>query len=343
MPAPTKPAPSYSKCYALKEIIYGFWATKVTYTPDKYPDLTGKTAVVTGCNTGVGKEAAKLLYQKNCNVIGVCRTESKGLEAAESIKQEIGNSKGSISVVSGCDFLDFTTVPQAGKRIQEILAGKPLNIIIHNAGLMSSSNTGTSKQGLEAMFQTNVMGPQLLQHYLDPVFLKEDDTSLKRIVWVSSGAHLLGPSQYGIFWENPGFDGVAIEKRPAATTLYGATKAANILQAKAWATRNKEMVDKIGCVSVSCYPGNLRTDLQRDWHPWTRATVGRLFYPAEYGAYTELYSVLSPSLTTSDQGKYICPFDQVHEPRDDVKEGLQNGTDLALWDWIESEIKEYIS
>ncbi|XDT05270.1 short chain dehydrogenase [Nakaseomyces glabratus] len=253
MPAPTQPAPSYSKCYALKEIIYGFWATKVTYTPDKYPDLTGKTAVVTGCNTGVGKEAAKLLYQKNCNVIGVCRTESKGLEAAESIKQEIGNSKGSISVVSGCDFLDFTTVPQAGKRIQEILAGKPLNIIIHNAGLMSSSNAGTSKQGLEAMFQTNVMGPQLLQHYLDPVFLKEDDTSLKRIVWVSSGAHLLGPSQYGIFWENPGFDGVAIEKRPAATTLYGATKAANILQAKAWATRNKEMVDKIGCVSVSCY------------------------------------------------------------------------------------------
>lgn len=341
MPQPAIPAPAYSRLYAYKELLYGFHAAQVTYTPDKYPDLTGKTALVTGCNTGIGKETVKLLYQKNCNVIGVVRTESKGQQAFKDIKAEIGETKGSLELVSGCDFMDLTTIKAAGQRVAEVLGNKPLNIIIHNAGLMSPVKTGTSKQLLEAMFQTNVMGPQLLQHFLDDLFLKEDDTSLKRIVWVSSCAHLGGPNEYGIFWENPTFDGVPIDQRPNPMYLYGQSKAANIYQAKAWATRHKEAVDKIGCVSVSCYPGNLRTELQRDWFAWARKLTSYLLYPSVYGAYTELYSALSPEFTTKDQGTYICPFDQVHEPRGDVKEGLANGTDLILWDWIEKEIQEY--
>lgn len=340
MHRPTEPAPSYSKIRLLCEIYYGFRPNKPNFTPDDYPDLTGRTALVTGSNTGIGLEVTKLLYQKNCNVIMVVRNEAKGNAARDSVMKNIQNSKGNLYVVSGCDYTDLSLIKDVSKKIKDILKDKPLNIIIHNAGLMASFNNLTSKQGYELMFQTNVLGPQLLQHFLDPLFLKKD-SDLKRIVWVSSGAHLLAPSEYGISWDNPTFKGLPIEKRPSANVLYGQSKAGNIYQASAWATKNKKLVDEIGCVSTSCYPGNLNTDLQRDWNWIKRNTFGRMFWEAKYGAYTELYCALNPRLSSKDQGVYVCPFGEIHDPREDIKAGLQNGTDLIFWDDVEEIIEPF--
>lgn len=330
----TEPAPPYSKLSVYSGLWYGLWPHKPSFLPDQYPDLTDKTAIVTGANAGIGYEVVKLLYQKNCNVIAVVRTESKGVEARKNILQEISGSKGTIEVVSGCDFLDLSTVKPVGEKIDILLKGKPLNLIVHNAGLMAPDSKGTSKQGYEAMFSVNVLGPQLLQHFLDPLFLKEDDT-LKRIVWVSSGAHLYGFKEYGINWDNPTFEGVPISERPHHTVLYGQSKAANILQAKAWATKHEEFVKKTGCVSVSCFPGVLNTSLTRDWGFVTNKVLGWITYGGIYGAYSELYSVLSPDLTLKDEGAYIIPFGEVGEPRADIKVGLTNGSDLKLWDLVE--------
>ncbi|CCD25006.1 uncharacterized protein NDAI_0E01900 [Naumovozyma dairenensis CBS 421] len=336
----TEPAPPYSKLNVLCDIYYGFRPNKPTFLPQDYPDLTDKTAIVTGSNTGIGLQVVKLLYSKNCNVLSVVRTKSKGDAARDETIAEFPASKGSITVIGGCDYLDLTTVKPAASKIKDIIGDKPLNLIIHNAALMASVNTATSKQGYEAMFQTNVMGSQLLQHFLDPIFLKKDD-DLKRIVWVSSGAHLLGFKEYGINWDDPTFENCTVEERPSANTLYGQSKAANIFQAKAWASKNKEKVDEIGCVSVSCYPGNLKTDLQRDWNGWLRILRRSLFWDGIYGAYSELYAALSPKLTTKDQGAYVVPFGEVRDPREDVKVGLTNGSDLKLWDWVNDKIKEF--
>lgn len=335
-----QPAPSYSRSRGLGELYRSLRPYKPTYLPDEYPDLTNKTAIVTGANTGIGFHVSKLLYGKNCNVISVVRSESKGLEASAIIKKEVTNSKGSITVVSGCDFLDLSTVKQVGTDIKTVLGDKPLSIIIHNAGLMAPDSRGTSKQGYEAMFSVNVLGPQLLQHFLNPIFLKKDDP-LKRIVWVSSGAHFSGFPQYGINWENPTFEGVPIAERPNHQTLYGQSKAANIFQAKAWSTRHKELVEEIGCVSVSCFPGILKTELLRNWGSVANFVAGCLFYDGVYGAYTELYAALYPKLSTKDQGAYIFPFGEIHDPREDVKVGLTNGTDLKLWDYAEGKISPF--
>ncbi|KOG99422.1 uncharacterized protein DI49_1876 [Saccharomyces eubayanus] len=336
----TEPAPSYSKKKILYELYYGFRPNKPTYTPDDYPNLTGKTAIVTGANTGIGLHVAKILYEKNCDVIIVVRTAAKGEKARDEIVAGAPDSKGSVIIADGCDFLDLNTVKPTANKIKTALGDKPLNVIIHNAGLMSPINTGISKQGIEAMFQVNDMGPQLLQHFLDPLFLKKD-SDLKRIVWVSSASHLIAFREYGINWENPGFEGVDAGKRPAAAALYGQSKAANIMQAKAWSTKNKTIVDEIGCVSVSCYPGNLNTDLTRDWNPLLRKIGGYLFWDGKYGAYTELYGALSPALTTKDQGAYVVPFGEIHDPREDIKAALANGTDLKLWNLIEEKISKY--
>ncbi|EDO16518.1 hypothetical protein Kpol_513p34 [Vanderwaltozyma polyspora DSM 70294] len=336
----TEPAPSFSKIKTLYDMYYGFRPNKPTFLPEEYPDLTGKTAIVTGCNTGIGYFVMKLLYSKNCNVIAVVRTESKGIEAREKVLEEIKESSGSISVVGGCDLLDMTSIKSAAEKVKQTLGDKPLNIIIHNAGLMSSFNDGVSKQGIEAMFSTNVMGPQLLQHFLDPLFLKKD-SDFKRIVWVSSVAHLVGFPQYGINWENPGFINEPLDKRPAYWTLYGQSKAANILQAKAWYTKNQKIADEIGCVSVSCYPGNLKSELSRDFGTISKFVIMSVCWDVIYGAYSELYAALSPDLTTKDQGAYVVPFGEVQDPRNDLKVGLTNGTDLKLFNMVEDMIKDY--
>lgn len=72
--------------------------------------------------------------------------------------------------MDGCDFCDLTLIKGAAQEIKEIVNDRPINVIIHNAGLKSSNSTLTSKQGYESMLQTNVVGPQLLQHFLDPLF-----------------------------------------------------------------------------------------------------------------------------------------------------------------------------
>ncbi|CCE65496.1 hypothetical protein TPHA_0L01410 [Tetrapisispora phaffii CBS 4417] len=337
---PTEPAPKGKFTHLLYENFYGLFPNKPKYLPEDYPDLTGKTAIVTGSNVGIGFYTMKLLYSKNCNVISVVRTQAKGEAAKESILEEIKDSKGSITVVGGCDLADFETVKPAAKKIEEALGSNPLNIIIHNAGIAPAVNTQTSKLGYEMIFATNVMGPQLLQHFLDPLFLKEDD-KLKRIVWLSSAIHYASSPEYGINWEDPLYENSPVDKRPNATTLYGNSKAANAYQAKAWATRHKEIVDKIGCVSVSCFPGLLKSALTRDLSAFSNKVLSYLQYDTIYGAYAELYAALNPSFTIKDQGVYIVPFDEVHEPRADIAAAMKNGTDLVLWDWIETKISEF--
>lgn len=336
----TEPAPSYSRLASLKALAYGCFPNKPTYLPKDYPDLTGKRAIVTGCNTGIGYEAVKLLYTKNCSVIMVVRTESKGISACEEIKKSVPDSNGSLIVVGGCDFGDLTLMKGAAQEIKDILKNEPLNIIIHNAGIMPPKNDQTSVQGNELIFQTNVMGPQLLQHFLDPLFLKKD-SDLKRIVWVSSCAHLFGFPEYGINWQNPTYTNISISARPLAMILYGQSKAANIHQAKAWALKHKSIVDEIGCISVSCYPGNLNSGLTRNYDFFTRYVWSHIFYGSEYGAYSELFAALNPGLTIKDQGKYIAPFGEIHAPRADIKVGLENGSCVKLWDLVEEKISQY--
>ncbi|CAB4256488.1 uncharacterized protein KABA2_10S00242 [Maudiozyma barnettii] len=348
MKIPDITAPSTSKLYFLKEVYYGFRPNAPQFKPEHYPDLTGKTAIVTGCNTGIGKYVLGLLYQKNCRVIGVVRTKEKGEQAKNEIITANPDSKGTIDIVGGCDFLDFEKVNIAGKRIGELLdkpGSGPLNIVIHNAGLtwlVAPNSPKSSVQNYEAMYQTNVLGPQLLQHFIDPYLLKEDDVSLKRLVWVSSAAHFFTPEPYGIYWEDPGFKDTPSEQRPKGMNLYGQSKTYNIYQAQAWYDIHKEQADKIGCVSVSCYPGNLSTDMSRAWWPPFVTAAKLVVWDGVYGAYSELYCALSPTLTSKESGSYIVPFGEIHDPREDVKAGLTNGIATQIWEFCEDQISEYL-
>lgn len=327
--------PKFSRLQALKQIYKGIRPIHNTdFTEDSYPDLTGKLCIITGINTGIGYETVDILLSKNCNVIGIIRTESKGLAAKEKLLAKNKDTKGSLQIVSGCDLSDFESVKATGISLQSILKDKTINLIIHNAGLMSNFNNRNNPNGIELMFATNVMGPQLLQSYIDPFFLKKDDT-LKRIVWVSSLAHMGAPSPFGFNEKDPKY--LDVKSRPQATTLYGQSKACNILQAKAYGLKND--IEQYGIKSVSVFPGILNTELARDYPRIVKYVWSKIFYEPRYGAISELYGCFYPDLKTGD---YVVPFGATETPRYDINAALTNGVCLKLWDYVQSEISDYL-
>lgn len=331
LPEPKK----ISKLQVAKQIYQAIRPTfNQQFTEKDYPDLTGKLCIITGMNTGIGFEAVDILLSKNCNVIGVVRSESRGLEAKEKLLAKNKDTKGSLSILAGCDLSNFATVKETGVKLQTALKDKTVNLIIHNAALMSDFNDKSNADGIELMFATNVMGPQLLQAYIDPFFLKNDD-SLKRIVWVSSLGHTLAPKTFGINVADPEY--LDVKSRPDAAALYGHTKAGNILQAQAYGLKHN--TDQYGIKSVSVFPGLLKTELTRDFPTFKKCLIGFMLYPPKYGAISELYGCFYPDLKTGD---YIAPFGKIETPRYDIKDALTNGVCLKFWDYVQNEIKDFL-
>jgi len=335
LPEPAK----QSKLQFLKHAYRGFRPiVNKKFTVESYPDLTNKICIITGMNTGIGYEVVDILLSKNCTVYGIVRTESKGKAAKETLLAKNKDTKGSLSIIAGCDLSDFNSVKQTGLKIQELLKGKEVDFVIHNAGLMSNFNDRSNADGIELMFATNVMGPQLLQAYIDPLFLteKKSENDLKRIIWLSSLAHMAGPSPYGFNQKDPKY--LDLKTRPHSSTLYGQSKASSILQAKAYGIRH-QTDEKYGIQSVSVFPGILTTELARDYPGFVQKFWNLAFYAPKFGAYSELYGCFYPDLKTGD---YVIPFGAVDTPRQDINSALENGVCLKFWDYVQEEIKDYL-
>lgn len=327
--------PRISKLQFAKHFYQGFRPTNDgKFTENDYPDLAGKLCIITGMNTGIGFNVVDILLSKHCNVIGVVRTESKGLDARDKLLAKNNETKGSLTIIGGCDLSDFTSVEATGVKLQAALQDKTVNLIIHNAGLMSNFNDKSNPDGIELMFATNVMGPQLLQAYIDPFFLKKDD-NLKSIVWVSSCGHMVAPGSFGFNEKDPEY--LDVKSRPNAAILYGQSKACAILQAQAYGLKHK--IEQYGIKSVSVFPGILTTELARDYPKFVQRLWNVLFYDARYGALTELYASLYPELKTGD---YVVPFGSTETPRVDVNAALTNGVCLKLWDYVQFEVKAFL-
>ena len=142
-------------------------------------DQSGKVAVVTGCNTGIGYYMARALASKGASVIMACRDSAKGGDARDKILQEFPGSEVSVSVL---DLADLSS-------IEEFASGFPseggLDILINNAGVMIPPKSRT-KDGFELQFGTNHLGHFALTGRLLPILERTDGS---RVVTVSSIAH----------------------------------------------------------------------------------------------------------------------------------------------------------
>jgi retinol dehydrogenase-12 len=142
--------------------------------------LTGKVAIVTGANTGIGFETALDFAQRDARVIIACRNLDKANAAAEKIKKLSKNNKVQVEKL---DLSDLSSVRKLAEKMNSTL--NKLDLLINNAGIMATPYTKTI-DGFEMQFGTNHLGPFLLTNLLLPLLKKAEGS---RIINVSSIAH----------------------------------------------------------------------------------------------------------------------------------------------------------
>ena len=142
-------------------------------------DMTGKVVVITGGNSGLGKESAIKLASLGSTVIILCRDNAKAASAIDEIALRSGASKSRIEAVE-CDLADLSSVDKCAK----VLSGKldKIDVLLNNAGIMAVPTKQSTKDGFELQMGTNHLGHFALTAKLFPL-LKKNKSS--RVINVS--------------------------------------------------------------------------------------------------------------------------------------------------------------
>ncbi|MCP4040193.1 MAG: SDR family NAD(P)-dependent oxidoreductase [bacterium] len=205
-------------------------------------DLTGKTALVTGASTGLGKEVCRALASKGARVILAARNVEKLEAAASEISEVTGNDQ--LSILE-CDLGNFASVRTAAARALEM--APEIDLLINNAGVMACPLMRTH-EGHEMQFGTNHLGHFLLTCLLVPALEATGDA---RVVNLSSGGHKFS----GVDLDDWNFEKGDYDKWQA----YGRSKTANSLFSVALDKR----LESKGVRAFAVHPGVIMTELAR--------------------------------------------------------------------------------
>ena len=212
------------------------------FTAKQVPDQTGKTVFITGANTGLGYEAAKVLAGKNARVIIGCRSKDKAQRAREEILAVHGEADVDIVAINLAD------LESVGEAAAVIAKEERLDILINNAGIMVPPFELT-QDGFESQFGVNHLGPFALTGLL---LDKLRATPGARIVSTSSIAHKRGKIL---------FDDINADKQYNTMARYAMSKLANLYFAYELQRRLSSAGDDV--ISVAAHPGIADTELSR--------------------------------------------------------------------------------
>lgn len=245
--------------------------------------MDGKICIVTGANTGIGKETARGLAQAGATVVIACRDAAKGEEARADIAQSTGASER--VKVMALDLASLASIRAFAAAFAKAY-GK-LHVLVNNAGVSPTEKRQTS-DGLEVTFGVNHVGPHLLTKALAPL-LKASAPA--RIVFVSSSVQ----KNSKLDLDDPMFD----KRKFSWMNAYGASKVANVFDTLSWA----EKLSGTGVTVNALHPGVVSTGLAREvW--WLNLMAKAFFASPRKGARTSLFLVTNPSLEETT-GKYF--------------------------------------
>ncbi|XP_047424819.1 retinol dehydrogenase 12, like [Mugil cephalus] len=263
--------------------------------------LDDKTVVITGANTGIGKEAAIDLAKRGAKVIIACRD----MEKAQAAVTEIIERSGSNSVV--CMKLDLSDTKSIREFAEAINKDEPkLNILINNAGVMVCPY-GKTADGFEMQIGVNHIGHFLLTHLLIDLIKR---SAPARIVNVSSMAHS---------WGSINLEDINSEKSYDKSKAYAQSKLANVLFTRSLAKR----LEGTGVTAYSLHPGVVQTDLWRHLsgpQQFVMKMVSPFTKNSVQGAQTTIYCAVEPSLEKESGGYYsdCAPANCSAAGKDDV-------------------------
>jgi NAD(P)-dependent dehydrogenase (short-subunit alcohol dehydrogenase family) len=208
------------------------------------PDLSGKLAVVTGSNSGLGFGLARRLSAAGADVVMAIRNRTKGEAAIDEIRATVPNAKLTIKPL---DLASLAGVAALGEQLNA--EGRPIDILINNAGVMTPPKRDTTTDGFELQFGSNHLGHFALTAHLLPLLRAVDGA---RVVSLSS----LAARQSGRIH----FDDLQFEKSYAPMQAYGHSKLAVLMFARELDRRSKEA--GWGILSTAAHPGLTKTNLQ---------------------------------------------------------------------------------
>uniref|UniRef100_A0A8C2DRA2 Protein transport protein Sec61 subunit gamma n=1 Tax=Cyprinus carpio TaxID=7962 RepID=A0A8C2DRA2_CYPCA len=262
--------------HSIRNFFCGQWSSSVR--------LDDKTVIITGANTGIGKETARDLAKRGARVIMACRD----LEKAEAARKDLIEDSGNQNIVANkLDLSDTKSIRAFAELINK--EEKQVNILINNAGIMMCPYSKTA-DGFEMQFGVNHLGHFLLTYLLLDLLKK---SAPSRIINVASVAHT---------WGSIHLDDINSEKGYSPRRAYGQSKLANILCTRSLAKR----LQGSGVTVYSLHPGVVQSELFRNlskpvqiavkvFSPFTKTTI--------QGAQTTIYCAVEPKLD-NESGRY---------------------------------------
>ncbi len=255
---------------------------KMDWNSHDIPNLGGKSAIVTGANSGIGYFTALELARAGAAVVIACRDRVRGEEALVRLRAQAPSAIVSLELL---DLASLSSVREFSDRV--CASHKSLDILVNNAGVMAIPERQVTPDGFEVQFGTNHLGHFALTGLLLELLLA---APAPRIVTVSSAVTM---------WAGLDLSDLQSERHYRPMRTYGQSKLANLLFMLELDRRARSR----GVVSVAAHPGTSVTNLQR----FAFARLVKVFgQSADRGALPSLYAASAPEVVG---GSYFGPRD----------------------------------
>ncbi|XP_053564355.1 dehydrogenase/reductase SDR family member 12 [Bombina bombina] len=283
-------------------------AAKLFVAEDLEVDVAGRSYMITGANSGIGKSAATAIAKKGGTIHLVCRSK----ERAEEAKKEIVEATGNTNVL--VHLLDMSSPKEIWEFAEKFKSENKLDVLINNAGCMVNKRELT-EDGIEKNFATNTLGMYILTTALIPALEKAEDA---RVVNVSSGGMLVQKLDVSdLQFEKGTFDG---------TMAYAQNKRQQIVLTEQWAKSYPKIHFSV------MHPGWADTPAVRSSMPDFHAKMKNKLRTEDEGADTIIWLAISPAVTKFASGLFFqdrkpvsthLPLASTHSSPEDEEKLLQ--------------------
>lgn len=325
----------------LRSIFKEVFPGRPQWSTDQIPDLSGQVMIVTGGNTGIGKETCKALLNKGAKVYLAARNKDKAKTAIEWLRNE---TDGKLAIFLQLDLSDLDSIRRAAAEFRE--KEQELHVLFNNAGVMGAPLDMKTSSGYDLQFGTNALGHYLFTMLLLPVLIHTAQTSEvanghARVINTASGGHWFAPTG-GINYTSIEPNSAAADearKKMGSFQLYTQSKWGNIAFSNELHRRYRDK----GIVSISLHPGAIESEIQRHFTTslpmFTRIAEYLLDltfrWPTPCGALTQLYAGTTAE-GLEHSGGYLIPWGRICQTRPDT---LDVQARERLWTWFEEQVK----
>ncbi|KAK0374806.1 short-chain dehydrogenase/reductase family Oxidoreductase [Colletotrichum limetticola] len=292
------------------------------------PNLKGKIAVVTGGNSDIGREIARLLAQKSAKVYITTRSETTAIKSRNQILDAHPEIDPENLQWMTMDVTDMRSVTSTAEKLKE--KEHKVDLLIHTAAAGTTS-TELVGPGWEVHMATNFIGPFLFTNRMLPLLknaLQDEGADVRVITMSSSAQTALVPGKFPFNFNSPDCFHNPVPSPPWQwryfgrfifgfdTIRYGVSKAANAIFAQELQKRMDEQ--KLPILSMAVHPGEVATEGVFSINPSLIKTIARwTFISPEQGAATPVFAAVSKEIrqdASKYKGKFVFPGGKIGDP-----------------------------